>query len=127
MYQKHNISIYYSKDKFNNEITCIEPTWIDDDRNIKSEAYDNAYEIFCSACEEAEGYYFTLLENGFTAQEARNVLPLATKCDMIMTGFVDDWKHFFALRADGITGAPHPQAKELAQPLKQEFIKLNLL
>lgn len=108
----------YSKDKFNNEVTFIEPLWLNDNRVINSEAYDNAYEVFCSACEEAEGYYFMLLENGFKPQDARNVLPLSTKCEMIMTGFVSDWKHFFFLRDDN---AAHPQARELASPLHQEF------
>jgi thymidylate synthase (FAD) len=80
-----------------------------------------------ASCASAEVSYNKLISLGCKPQEARNVLPLATKCDMIMTGFVDDWKHFFALRADGVTGAPHPQAKELAEPLKQEFIKLGLI
>lgn len=117
----------YSKDKFGNEITFIEPDWLGDTREIDSEAYDSAYEIFCSAMEEAEAYYMMLIENGFKPQQARNVLPLATKCDLVMTGFVDDWGHFLDLRARGTTGAPHPQAKELAEPLLTEFIKRNYL
>ena len=36
-----------------------------------------------------------------------------------MTGFVSDWKHFFKLRCDT---AAHPQARELAIPLKEEFM-----
>lgn len=44
-----------------------------------------------------------------------------------MTGFVSDWWHFFSLRALGDTGAPHPQAKELAEPLMKEFERRNLL
>lgn len=31
------------------------------------------------------------------------------------------------LRALGTTGAPHPQAKAIAEPLMQEFIKRNLI
>ncbi len=38
-----------------------------------------------------------------------------------MTGFTKDWEHFFDLRAKGTTGKPHPQAKELAEPLMNEF------
>ena len=68
-----------------------------------------------------------LIESGFKPQQARNVLPLATKCDLVMTGFVDDWNHFFSLRARGTTGAPHPQAKELAEPLLTEFIKRGII
>ena len=117
----------YAKDKFSNEITFIEPDWINDTKEINNAAYANAYEVFCSAMEEAEGYYMMLIESGFKPQQARNVLPLATKCDLVMTGFVDDWEHFLSLRARGTTGAPHPQAKELAEPLLTEFIKRDLL
>lgn len=117
----------YLKNKFSNEITFIEPDWINDTKEINSVAYANAYEVFYSAMEEAEGYYMMLIESGFKPQQARNVLPLATKCDLVMTGFVDDWNHFFDLRARGTTGAPHPQAKELAEPLLTEFIKRNII
>ena len=59
-----------------------------------------------------------MLELGWKPQQARNVLPLATKCDLVMTGFIDDWKHFFELRCDS---AAHPQARELAIPLQNYF------
>ena len=36
------------------------------------------------------------------------------------TGFINDWKHFFDLRC--ATNA-HPQAQELAIPLREEFVK----
>ena len=49
-------------------------------------------------------------------------MPLGVKAEAVMTGFVSDWKHFFDLRAIGTTGQPHPQAKELALPLLNEFI-----
>lgn len=112
----------YSKNKFNNEITYIMPCWLPDgDLSVPAE------ECFKYALIKAEQAYFQLLNEGWSPQQARNILPLATKCEMIMTGFVDDWKHFFNLRALGTTGAPHPQAKELAEPLMEEFKKRELL
>lgn len=108
----------YSKDKFNEEITFIEPCW---------EMSVLERDIFISHLSDAESHYMALLEAGWKPQQARNVLPLATKCDLVMTGFVDDWSHFFDLRARGTTGAPHPQAKELAEPLLTEFIKRGML
>ena len=36
-----------------------------------------------------------------------------------MTGFISDWEHFFELRCHSTA---HPQARELAIPLKEEFI-----
>ena len=47
-----------------------------------------------------------------------------TKTELIMTGTVEQWKGFFKLRCDK---AAHPQARELAIPLKEEFIKRNLI
>ena len=61
------------------------------------------------------------------AQQARTVLPCAISSPLIKTAFISDWKHFFNLRAIGTTGAPHPQAKELAEPLMHDFIKLGLI
>ena len=105
----------YSKDRFNNEVTFIYPCWLPDgDLSVEAE------ECFKYALQKAEQSYFHLLQEGWKPQQARNVLPLATKCEIVMTGFVDDYKHFFFLR----DAAPaHPQARELAEPLHKEFIE----
>lgn len=60
--------------------------------------------------------------NPWTPQQARAVLPNSLKTELVVTGFTSDWNHFFDLRARGTTGVPHPQAKELAEPLMKEFI-----
>jgi thymidylate synthase (FAD) len=145
----------YSKDKFDNEITYILPPWIDEVKlpnDLSFHCSDDWGTLMCEhyydfteegkkdwdissadlfnflfALDSCEQMYLSLIKQGWTAQQARNILPLATKCDIIMTGFVSDWKHFFDLRALGTTGAPHPQAKEIAEPLMQEFIKQNLI
>lgn len=75
----------------------------------------------------SEYYYLHLIHKIRKPDMVRGILPLDTKCDMIMTGFVSDWKHFFDLRAIGTTGKPHPQAKELAEPLMEEFKILNYI
>ena len=62
------------------------------------------------------------------AQQARTVLPLATKTEFAMCGFTDAWIHFFRLRSDiAATGKPHPQAQELANPLRDEFVERKYL
>ena len=86
---------------------------------------DIDYYLFALTC--AEFCYNNLIAKGWKPQQAREVLPLATKSQLIHTAFIDDWKHFFALRADGVSGPPHPNAKLVAEPLKQEFIKLGLV
>ena len=69
---------------------------------------------------ESESDYLLMLNRGWTPQQARAVLPNALKTELVMTGFVNDWKNFFRLRCDS---SAHPQARELAIPLKEEFIK----
>ena len=142
----------YSKDKFGSEITCILPPWIDandpnldsghsycedDWGNLLTEYYykvtdkgtENGFTInstrtYLVALEHSEKLYFSLLTSGWKAQEARAVLPTAVKAELVMTGFVDDWKHFFHLRT---AAGAHPQARELAQPLQEEFERRNYI
>ena len=106
-------------------------SWADKNNNYL-EVQDYLY-----ALDIAERSYFRLMDkwenkipdkryktgfkgNPWTPQQARAVLPNALKTELVMTGFVSDWKHFFELRCDS---AAHPQARELAIPLKEEFIK----
>lgn len=122
----------YSKDKFDNQITFIQPSWIILDKEIApinelcllSGQYDreNPNLRYLASLVDANYAYVLLLNKGWTPQQARAVLPNSLKTELVMTGFVSDWKHFFDLRARGTTGAPHPQAKELAEPLMKEFI-----
>lgn len=118
----------YSKDKFGNELTFIQPCWLDDERLKLYGPYhtvirDKSLEsIFIASLNNAEKDYIDLIDLGWKPQEARAVLPNSLKTELVMTGFVSDWNHFFDLRARGTTGAPHPQAKELAEPLMKEFI-----
>lgn len=105
----------YSKDKFGNELTFIEPYWWDD-------CIDERLE-FLQSCDMAEKMYLRMIKRGMTPQFARDVLPLATKTELIMTGFVDDWKNFFKQRC---AESAHPQARELANNLKELF-KINKL
>lgn len=115
----------YTKDKFDGELTFIQPCW----NCIKTAIYNGVDKFdgdyFEHSLIDAEFYYFKLIELGWKPQQAATVLPNALKTELIMTGFVDEtgWKHFFDLRAKGTTGAPHPQAKELAESLMKEFIK----
>ena len=120
----------YSKDKFGNELTFILPCWCnhqeDGDygdifnhtrKNVGNK--DGVFSEFTDGLYQAEHKYLKLLEQGWKAQEARAILPNALKTELVMTGFVIDWEHFFELRD---AGSAHPQARELAQPLHQEFI-----
>lgn len=125
----------YSKNRFSHEITFIQPNWISD-KDIENYHMDFGYftdqdtnhitavNRFISALKNAEYFYMELIKLGWKPQQARNILPLATKCDMVMTGFVSDWEHFFELR--DATSA-HPQAQELTHSLHETFIQRGLI
>ena len=138
----------YFKDKFNNEVTFIIPNWLDltsSDDEIHIDGNEGEYcysdDIYTSnflyTLRYAERIYLDLIKqwdkkipdkryksgfknNPWTPQEARAVLPNALKTELIMTGFVSDWKHFFELRCPA---SAHPQARELAIPLHKEFLR----
>ena len=97
----------YSKDQFGNEITIIKPTDWDDWKDINKLH-------FCTAVESCEREYFNLIRNGLSPQQARAVLPNALKTEIIMTACAGELEHFFDLRSRGITGAPHPDIKTVA-------------
>lgn len=110
----------YSKDKFGNELTFIQPCW----NYLKTALYNGVDnfdgDYFEHSLREAEIYYFKLLEQGWKPEQAREVLPLALKTELYMCGFLSDWENFFILRDD--KQHAHPQAYELAHPLHEEFI-----
>lgn len=121
----------YNKDKFNNELTFIKPTWLDiptgnytywdgdwcdiDNMKIQLPSDNGVADNFLWCLNNAGMQYRLLINKGLKPQEARGVLPNATKTELVMTGFESDWEHFLSLRC---SGAAHPDAKKLADELK---------
>lgn len=144
----------YSKDKFGNELTFIIPCWADSlalqevkgtiinhDKygNLigeyyyhltgKEEPWFKPWEItpernFIANLQISEQLYLELLNQGWKPQQARAVLPNSLKTELVMTGTIEQWEGFFKLRD---AKDAHPQARELAQPLHEEFIKRGLI
>lgn len=136
----------YTKAKFGSEITVNLPVWVSElaasqeasvlhaDTSCLPELFARVMDgtaadldnwLFANLA--AEKAYMNLMAAGRKPQEARAVLPLDTNTELVHTAFVSDWRHFFDLRALGTTGAPHPDAKVLAQPLMEEFRKLGYI
>ncbi len=143
----------YSLGKFNNELTFIIPEWLDIEEGHHKYDYSfvdqkwmgpnntevsyqwldtNGYawypntdeHLLLKSLSDSEEIYFKLLEQGWKPQQARAVLPSALKTELYMCGFVEDWKKFFELRC---AANAHPQAKELAIPLHEEFKNKNYI
>lgn len=123
---RHRIAAYcqestrycnYSKDKFGNEITVIEPCYLEKD--------SRAYKTWYQACDRAESAYFDMLLDGCTPQEARAVLPNSLKTEVVMTANIREWRHFFRLRC---APAAHPQMREVArEALAEVYDRLPVL
>lgn len=120
----------YSKHKFGNEVTFIKPCWLNiplGDYGIASLPGDNILwltggaRIFVDSLLEAEDYYMTLLSEGWTPQQARSVLPLGIKSELISCGFKDAWENFFKRRD---ASDAHPMAQEIAKPMHEKFNEL---
>ena len=140
----------YSKDKFDNELTFIMPCWIDENSLPKgiNHTKDDWGSLFCEfyyestekgkndgiivspernflfSLQTSEQLYFSLLKSGWKPEQARNILPLSLKTELYMCGFAEDWEKFFELRC---ASNVHPQALELAYPLRQEFLNRGYL
>lgn len=103
----------YSKDRWGNEINFAIPVWLKEEEELEFE----------EDLKVLEQLYFKWINKGWQPQQAAYFLAQGTKAEIVMTGFISDYKHFFNLRALGTTGKPHPTVEELAIPLREEFIK----
>ena len=139
----------YNKDKFGGEITIIIPEWIkarindiasynnNDDLARMSYAValrdgrmheDRAIIMWVVSQEMSETHYLSLTsELNVKAEEARSVLTNDCKTELVMTGFVSDWEHFFDLRSKGTTGKPHPDIRVLSDALLLQFTEKKLV
>lgn len=105
----------YSKEKFGKTLTFIKPVWYDDaESKIKQD--------FEACLDWSASTYLGLLQEEYTPQQARQVLPNALKTEICMTGFASDWVHFFDLRYRGTTGKPHPDMLYVATELHELFL-----
>ena len=106
--------VAYDKDKFGNELTFIKPAW------KQPELGEDANEtvLMNLLFSHIEDTYMKLRALGLTPQQARTVLPNATKTELYMCGFDKDWEHFFDLRDKTHVD---PQMYDLIHPLRKDF------
>ena len=66
----------------------------------------------------AEMHYQSLLNKGWSPQQARSVLPNSLKTEIVMTTNIREWRHILRLRT---SRAVHPQMREVMIPILKEF------
>jgi len=114
----------YGRDRFSNEISVIRPFWLRRDKYEKylqrgtvEEGCDKIFK-WMESIQIAEARYLELTRiDGVPAQQARGILPLDLKTEIIMTANFREWRHVFELRVLGTTGSPHPDIRLLLEPL----------
>ena len=114
----------YSKGKFNNELTFIIPNWVNTHCPNKEQEGPSVPDMeWSSAMLNVEASYMNLLKKmGWTPQQARDVLPLSVKSELISCGFGSAWCNFFYRRC---AKDAHPMAREIAIPLQERFKELG--
>ena len=134
----------YSK-KNDGEISIGLPAWLLDNKDDIESYYPTLHDLcqdiymqgpfvdenwteidyYMFALKACEFVYNRLIKKGWIPQQAREVLPLATKSQLVHTAFESDWKHFIALRSEGVSGKPHPNAKLLGDQVKDILENIN--
>lgn len=109
----------YDKNRFGNELTFIIPNWVNTNCPNKEQEGPSVASIeWSTAMLDAEASYMNLIKIGCTAQEAREVLPLSVKSELISCGFEDAWSNFFYRRC---AKDAHPMAREIATKVRDKF------
>lgn len=142
----------YNLGKFDGEITYVIPEWVKNITKDTAKSYDpldkakrewllempieDAVSKHMTCLDKAvncwydnlkrseEDYMYLITTEELKPQEARSVLNNDCKTDLVVTGFVSDWKHFFELRC---APSAHPDVRILADKLKSMFIKNKIM
>ena len=101
----------YSNGKFNSEVEVVKPIRWDDFSAVQQN-------LFFGAWDYAKHNYMTLIKTGVKPEDARDVLPLQLKTELIMTGTESQWNEFFKLR---ISDHAHPDANYIAEKIKEQL------
>ena len=118
----------YSKSKFGGELTFIKPEWLGEEAfntiNTKpvnvNKLNDIEYNYF-NTLWESENSYMSLTKN-IKPENARGVLPLDLKTDLIVTGTKSQWDAFFKLRC---AKSAHPDIQIIANQIKNMIYEKN--
>ena len=117
----------YSKDKFENAITFVIPPHLlcDIEGVLSLDTFEKHfgaikdqdrpwYEALFAASEA----YNKLIVFGWKPEEARGVLPIDVKAEIVITANLREWRHIFTVRTSKVA---HPMMRSLMVPLLREF------
>ena len=100
----------YASGKFGREITFVAPS------TLKKDSIE--YFEWYQACDEAEKNYIACMQLNMKPEQARAVLPMSVKTEVVMSANYREWRHFLKLRC---AKAAHPDIRKLALELLCEL------
>ena len=103
-------------------VTFVVPCWFETEiKNYDKVAWDedtacdHAYKspegLWLAQMMWSEKTYIKLLKDGWSPQQARSVLPNSLKTEIVITGNLREWRHFFNMRC---ASTAHPQMREVS-------------
>lgn len=109
----------YSKGKHSGEIQIAQPNYFTEKYLVNKNPSNwlSILKIWTEQMQSSEIAYLELRELGVPAQEARDVLPIGLKAEIVVKTNLREWRHIFNLRA---AGSAHPIMHELMRPLLKE-------
>jgi thymidylate synthase (FAD) len=106
---------HYVETKPDSELTFIKPYWYRESNDIYSIDKMNDFKEYLQKIEDK---YLSLPDNDYTLEDARAILPNCIKTELVMTGFLSDWKHFVKTR---YVSTEQPEVIALITLIKREL------
>lgn len=103
----------YIQEADTGNISFIIPEWSDPEAPEGS-LYGKMTKVWTESMQQAEDAYCKLILLGAKPEEAREVLPNATACRIIMSANLREWRAIFRLRC---SKAAYPQMRSLARDM----------
>lgn len=113
--------INYSKDKFGNELTFIEPIFFEtlgEDQDLLETKNQKLTMSWYNAMDAIENVYLEMANEGAKPDDLRMILPHSTAAEVTMTCNIREWKHILTLRT---AKQVHPAIRQLLIPLLLNF------
>lgn len=111
----------YSKNKFGGNLTFIKPEWLSENafevgnKSGDVSYLDKAESSYLNFLIDSEVSYLDLIKENIKPENARGVLPLDLKTDLVITGTKSQWDAFFKLRC---AKSAHPDIQVIANKIK---------
>lgn len=118
----------YSKDKFGGELTFIKPEWLSENAfEVGNKSGDVSYlnkaeSTYLNSLIDSEVNYLDLIKENIKPENARGVLLLDLKTELIVTGTKSQWDAFFKLRC---AKSAHPDIQIIANQIKNMIYEKN--